>query len=65
VFRHAYGAPRFDVGAYRALTRFARVQADRRAAGRRLAFAGDYRIHPSLEGAVRSGERAAAELCEN
>jgi oxygen-dependent protoporphyrinogen oxidase len=65
VFRHAYGAPRFDVGAYRALARFARVQADRRAAGRRLAFAGDYRIHPSLEGAVRSGERAAAELCEN
>jgi protoporphyrinogen oxidase len=62
VFRHRYGAPRFDVGAYRALARFERVQADRRAAGRRLAFAGDYRVHPSLEGAVRSGERAAAEL---
>jgi hypothetical protein len=38
------------------------VSADRRAAGRRLAFAGDYRVHPSLEGMVRSGERAAAEL---
>jgi protoporphyrinogen/coproporphyrinogen III oxidase len=62
VFRHRYGAPRFDVGAYRALASFARVQADRRAAGRQLAFAGDYRVHPSLEGAVRSGERAAAEL---
>jgi protoporphyrinogen oxidase len=62
VFRHAHGAPRFDVGAYRALARFERVQADRRAAGRRLAFAGDYRVHPSLEGMVRSGERAAAEL---
>jgi predicted NAD/FAD-dependent oxidoreductase len=64
VFRHAYGAPRFDVGAYRALARFERVQQDRRAAGRRIAFAGDYRVHPSLEGMVRSGERAAAELCE-
>jgi protoporphyrinogen oxidase len=62
VFRHRYGAPRFDVGAYRALARFERVQGDRRAAGRRLEFAGDYRVHPSLEGAVRSGERAAAEL---
>ena len=62
VFRHTHGAPRFDVGAYRALARFERVQADRRAAGRRLAFAGDYRVHPSLEGMVRSGERAAAEL---
>jgi predicted NAD/FAD-dependent oxidoreductase len=62
VFRHAHGAPRFDVGAYRALARFERVEADRRAAGRRLAFAGDYRVHPSLEGMVRSGERAAAEL---
>ncbi len=62
VFRNRYGAPRFDVGAYRALARFERVQADRRAAGRRLEFAGDYRVHPSLEGAVRSGERAAAAL---
>jgi len=62
VFRQRYGAARFDVGAYRALARFERVQADRRAAGRRLAFAGDYRVHPSLEGMVRSGERAAAEL---
>jgi protoporphyrinogen oxidase len=62
VFRHRYGAPRFDVGAYRALARFDRVQADRRAAGRRLEFAGDYRVHPSLEGMVRSGECAADRL---
>jgi oxygen-dependent protoporphyrinogen oxidase len=62
VFRHRYGAPLFGVGAYRALARFRRVQADRRAAGRRVAFAGDYLVHPSLEGAVRSGERAAAAL---
>jgi oxygen-dependent protoporphyrinogen oxidase len=62
VFRHRFGAPRFDVGAYRSLARFRRVQADRRAAGRRLAFAGDYLVHPSLEGAVRAGEGAAADL---
>jgi oxygen-dependent protoporphyrinogen oxidase len=62
VFRHRYGSPRFDVGAYRALARFRRVQADRRSVGRRLAFAGDYLVHPSPEGALRSGERAAAEL---
>ncbi len=62
VFRHRFGAPRFDVGAYRALARFERVQVDRRAAGRRVEFAGDYRVHPSLEGAVRSGESAAADL---
>jgi hypothetical protein len=34
----------------------------RRDAGRRLEFAGDYLVHPSLEGALRSGERAAAAL---
>ncbi len=62
VFRHRYGSPRFDVGAYRALARFRRVQSDRRGVGRRLAFAGDYLMHPSAEGAVRSGERAAEEL---
>jgi oxygen-dependent protoporphyrinogen oxidase len=62
VFRHRYGAARFDVGAYRALARFEGVQADRRAAGRRVEFAGDYRVHPSLEGMVRSGDDAAAAL---
>ena len=62
VFRHRHGSPRFDVGAYRGLARFRRVQADRRSIGRRLAFAGDYLMHPSAEGAVRSGERAAEEL---
>src|SRR4029453_14170087 len=62
VFRHRYGAPRFDVGAYRALARFERVQADRPPAGRRPECGGDYRVHPALEGMVRSGERAAADL---
>ncbi len=62
VFRSRFGAPRFDVGAYRRLARFRRVQTDRLATGRRLAFAGDYLVHPSPEGAVRSGEQAAAAL---
>lgn len=62
VFRHRFGAPRFRVGHYRALARFRRVQADRHAAGRRLAFAGDYLVHPSWEGALRSGQSAAAEI---
>jgi len=62
VFRHRFGAPRFPVGHYRALARFRRVQEDRRAAGRRLAFAGDYLFHPSWEGALRSGEAAAGSL---
>ena len=64
VFRQRFGAPRFDVGAYRAIARFQRVQADRLAAGRRLAFAGDYLVSPSPEGAVSSGASAAAALIE-
>ncbi len=62
VFRHRFGAPRFDVGAYRAIARFERVKADRLAGGRRLAFAGDYLVAPTPEGAVRAGERAASAL---
>ncbi|MEM7413266.1 MAG: FAD-dependent oxidoreductase [Myxococcota bacterium] len=62
VFRYRFGAPRFDVGAYRELARFRRVQRDRRATGRRLAFAGDYSVAPTPEGAVRSGEQAADSL---
>ena len=54
--------PAFDVGAYRALHRFRRVQEDRRRLGRRLYFAGDYLISPSIEGRVVSGFRAAADL---
>ncbi|MDG2334709.1 MAG: FAD-dependent oxidoreductase [Myxococcota bacterium] len=54
--------PAFDVGAYRGLERFRRVQADRRALGRRLYFAGDYLVAPGVEGSVVSGFRAAADL---
>ena len=60
--RREAGIPAFDVGAYRGLDRFRRVQADRRALGRRLYFAGDYLVAPGVEGAVVSGFRAAADL---
>jgi protoporphyrinogen oxidase len=56
--------PQFGVGHYRALARFERVQADQRAAGRRLCFAGDWLAEPSFEGAVRSAERAAEVLAK-
>jgi protoporphyrinogen oxidase len=55
--RHA--APRFEVGRYRQLERWDRVQRDARANGRRLYFAGDYLAHPSFEGALLSAEKAA------
>ncbi|MDJ0864583.1 MAG: FAD-dependent oxidoreductase [Myxococcota bacterium] len=54
--------PRFDVGRYRAIARFRRVGADRRAAGRRLYFAGDHLVAPTVEAAITSGERAATAL---
>jgi len=60
--RRTESMPRFDVGAYRALERFRRVQSDRRALGRRLYFAGDHLIGPAAEDAVVSGFRAAADL---
>jgi len=65
VFRWEAALPRFDVGRYRALERFQRVQRDRRAAGRRLYFAGDWLIDPSLEGALVAGERAAASVLQD
>ncbi len=64
-FRTQRGAPRFGVGHYRALSRFARVRRDRRAAGSRVYFAGDQLVHPSYEGAVLSAERVADAVCED
>jgi len=54
--------PSFAVGHYRRLARFAAVQRDRRALGRRLYWAGDYLSGPSFEAATRSGLRVAGEL---
>jgi protoporphyrinogen oxidase len=63
--RHREALPRFDVGRYRALASLRAVQADLRAGGRRLYFAGDHWVAPTLEGAIASGVRAASELAED
>lgn len=60
--RDPTGVPRFEVGAYRELARFQRVQQDRRQLGRRLYFAADYLSGPRFEDAVASGARAASAL---
>lgn len=52
----------FEVGSYRCLANFQRVQLDRRGLGRRLYWAGDYLAGPSFESATRSGLRAAEAL---
>jgi len=51
--------PFFEVGSYRRLARFADVQRDRRALGRRLYWAGDQYAGAGFEAAILSGERAA------
>jgi protoporphyrinogen oxidase len=60
--RDDQAVPRFEVGAYRAMARFQRVQEDRRAQGRRLYFAGHYLAGVRSENAVASGQRAARAL---
>ena len=62
IARFEWARPRFDVGRYRAIANFARVQIDRRARGRRLYFAGDYLNAPTLEGAASSGLRAGSAV---
>ena len=47
--------PNFRVGAYRDLARFQRVQVDRGEQGRRIYFAGPYRVGPRPEHALASG----------
>ena len=59
LYRLPRAAPRFDVGRYREIARFERIQVDQRASGRRLYFAGDYLMDPSWNGALLSGQRAA------
>lgn len=62
VFRTGAARPRFDVGHYRRLARFARIEDERSAEGRRLVTAGDWRMDPSWNGAVASGRRVARAL---
>jgi oxygen-dependent protoporphyrinogen oxidase len=57
--------PRFDVGRYRQIARFERVQRELRREGRRLYFAGDYLMDPTLEGALASAHRATATVAED
>jgi len=59
LFRMEAARPHFTVGRYREISRFERVQRSLRDEGRRLYFAGDYLIDPSLDGAYTSGVRAA------
>jgi protoporphyrinogen/coproporphyrinogen III oxidase len=61
--RYAHALPHFDVGRYRQLARLRDLQAEQRASGRRLYFAGDHWLAPSLDAAIASGRRAALELC--
>jgi oxygen-dependent protoporphyrinogen oxidase len=61
--RYAHAVPHFAVGRYRQLARLVVLQAEQRAAGRRLYFAGDHWLGPTLDAAVASGRRAAVELC--
>lgn len=65
LFRVEGALPRFEVGRYREIARFESVGRALRAEGRRLYFAGDYLMDPSLEGALASGARAAAAVAED
>ena len=59
LYRLPRALPRFDVGRYREIARFERIQQDQRRSGRKLYFAGDYLMDPSWNGALLSGQRAA------
>lgn len=65
LFRVTRALPCFDVGRYRAIASFERVQRELRGEGRRLYFAGDYLMDPSLEGAIASAHRVAAAVAED
>ena len=58
-------APFFEVGSYRRLAAFQKVQRDRRSLGRRLYWAGDYLAGPTFEAASLSGLRAANAIADD
>jgi protoporphyrinogen oxidase len=65
VLRVERAYPHFDVGRYRDIARFERVQGDLRRGGRRVYFAGDYLVDPSWEGALTSAAKAAAAVAQD
>ena len=62
MLRRQHACPQFEVGRYRDIARFERVQAAQRARGRRVYFAGDYLVGPSWNQALLSGQRAAEAI---
>jgi protoporphyrinogen oxidase len=62
LLRESHAVPAFEVGRYREIADFCRIQADHRAAGRRIYFAGDYLMGPGWDAALRAGMRAAAAI---
>ena len=65
ISRDHRGAPRFDVGRYREIADFTRIQRDQRQQGRRIYFAGDYLMGIGWDAALRSGQRAASAVEED
>lgn len=65
LFRVRRAQPRFEVGHYRRIARLDFVGRDLRRDGRRLYFAGDYLMDPSLEGALAAAIRAADAVADD
>jgi len=65
VLRDARAVPAFEVGRFREIADFLRIQSNHRAEGRRLYFAGDYLMGPGWDAALRSGLRTAATVAED
>ncbi len=62
LLREPHAVPAFEVGRYREIADFHRIQADQRADGRRIYFAGDYLMGPGWDAALRAGMRTAAAV---
>ena len=60
LYRHEDGYPLFYPGYLQHLRTFPRSGAQTQ----RVVLAGDYLVSPTVEGAIRSGERAAAQLAD-
>jgi protoporphyrinogen oxidase len=59
LYRHEHGYPVFYPGYLRHLREYPSV-----AQGHKVMLAGDYLVSPTVEGAIRSGERAAQRLID-